>query len=96
MPVKNWSETLFSAAPKKARRLGSSREISQARAWIDKLRYDRISLKMVLPGSTALRTKALALASRSVLMGGVLRPAALAAPLHARWSLPHSDWSSSA
>ena len=87
---------MLSAAPWKARRFGSSRESLQARAWIYRLRYDRTSLKMVLLGFTALCPKALALASRAVLMGGVARPAAVVASLCARWGLPHSDWSSSA
>ena len=48
VPVKSWSETSSSAAPRKARRLGSSRKRSQVRAWISDLRYDRTSLKMAL------------------------------------------------
>ena len=49
---------------------------------------------MVLWSFTALCPKALALASRTGLMGGVVRPAVVTARLHARWILPHSDWSS--
>ena len=71
-------------------RLGSSRESLEARARISELQYDRISLKMALCSFTALSPKALALASRAVLMGGVTRPEAVVAPLRARWSLPRA------
>ena len=96
VPVKNRSETLPSAAPRKARRLGSSRGSSQARAWIPNPRYNRISLKMALCSFSTLCPKALALASRAVLVGGVGRPAAVIAPLRACWTLPHSDRRASA
>ena len=62
--VKKWSETMSSTAPSKARRLVSSRVCLQARAWIFKLRFGRISLKMDLCSFAALCPKALALASR--------------------------------
>ena len=62
--MKNWSEALPSAPPRKARHLGSSRESSQARAWVSKLRYDRTTLKMALWSSTALCPKELTLALR--------------------------------
>ena len=44
---------------------------------------------MALCSFAALCPKALALASRTVLVGGVARAAAVIAPLRARWSLPH-------
>ena len=76
--------------------LGSSRESLQARAWKSKHRYGRISLKMALFIFTALCPKALALASRTVLMGGTARLIAGISLLRARWGLSNSDWSASA
>ena len=51
---------------------------------------------MALCSFTALCPEALALASRTILVGGVARPEAVLAPLRARLGLPHSDWSASA
>ena len=51
---------------------------------------------MALCSFSTLYPKALALASRMVLVGGAARPSAVIAPLRARWTLPHSDWIASA
>ena len=68
-------------------RLGSLCESSQAQAWSAKPRYGRVYWIwiIILWGFTALCLMALALVSRTALIG-VARPAAVAALLRACWS----------